>query len=164
MKYEVVKLGYLSGSKASIYAVYFDDIQKTSFEIFIDENKNVLLSEIKDITSRLVSIGKAVGAREHFFTTGEGIPGDGVCRLYDAPGKTLRLYCIRYASLIVIIGGGGTKKVRKFQDDKKLKGENFFLRKLSAEITKRIRNDEIWYSENKMEFEGNLTFNDQDDE
>jgi len=28
----------------------------------------------------------------------------------------------------------------------------------------RRKNKEIWYSENKMEFEGNLTFNDQNDE
>ena len=80
----------------------------------------------------------------------------------DAPGKKLRLYCIRYGALIVIIGG--PKKARKFQEDKKLKDENFFLRKLPAGITKRIRNNEIWYSENYMEFEGNLTFNDQEDE
>jgi hypothetical protein len=164
MKYEVVKLGYLSGSKASIYTIWFEEMNQTSFEIFINENKKVFKSEINDITSRLITIGKTVGAREQFFKTGEGIPGDGVCALYDAPGKELRLYCIRYASLIVIIGGGGPKKVRKFQEDKKLKDENFFLRKLSAEITKRIRNNEIRYSENNMDFEGNLKFNNEGDE
>jgi len=66
--------------------------------------------------------------------------------------------------LLLIIGGGGPKKVKKLQQDNKLKDENFFLRKLSAEITVRRKNKEIWYSENKMEFEGNLTFNDQNDE
>jgi hypothetical protein len=164
MKYKLIKLTQLSGNKASIYSILFDEINQTSFDIFINENKNEFKSELKDITSRLVSIGKSVGAREHFFTTGEGIPGDGVCALCDTPSKKLRLYCIRYGSLIIIIGGGGPKKVRKFQEDKKLKEENFFLRKLSAEITFRIRNDEIWYSVNNMEFGGNLTFNDQDDE
>jgi hypothetical protein len=164
MKYEVVKLGYLSGNKASIYTIWFEELNQTSFEIFINENINVFKSEIKDITSRLITIGKKVGAREHYFKTDEGIPGDGVCALYDAPGKELRLYCIRYGSLLLIIGGGGPKKVKKLQQDNKLKDENFLLRELSAEITERIKNNEIWFSENNMEFEGNLTFNDQDDE
>jgi hypothetical protein len=164
MKYEVVKLGQLSGNKASIYTIWFEELNKTSFEIFINENRNAFKSEIKDITSRLIAIGKTVGAREHYFKTGEGIPGDGVCALCDTPRKKLRLYCIRYGSLLLIIGGGGPEKVKKLQQNKKLKDENFFLLKLSAEITERIKNKEIWYSENKMEFEGNLTFNDQDDE
>jgi len=164
MKYEVVKLGHLSGNKASIYTIWFEEPNRTSFEIFINENRNVFKSEIKDITSRLIAIGKTVGAREQYFKTGEGIPGDGVCALCDTPRKKLRLYCIRYGTLLLIIGGGGPKKVKKLQQDDKLKDENFFLLKLSAEITERIKNKEIWYSENKMEFEGNLTFNDQDDE
>jgi len=164
MKYELVKLGHLSGNKASIYTIWFEELNQTSFEIFTNENRNAFKSEIKDITSRLITIGKTVGAREQYFKTGEGIPGDGLCALYDAPGKELRLYCIRYGSLLLIIGGGGPKKVKKLQQDNKLKDENFFLRKLSAEITERIKNNEIWFSENNMEFEGNLTFNDQDDE
>ena len=164
MKYELVKLRHLSGNKASIYAIWFEEMNQTSFEIFTNENKNAFKSEINDITSRLITIGKAVGAREQFFRLAEGIPGDGVCALYDAPGKKLRLYCIRYGSLLVIIGGGGPKKVKELQQDKKLKDENYFLRKLSAEITERIRSNEIWFSENNMEFEGNLTFNDQEDE
>ena len=164
MKYEVVKLGHLSGNKASIYTIWFEEPNRTSFEIFINENRNVFKSEIKDITSRLITIGKTVGAREQYFKTGEGIPGDGVCALCDTPRKKLRLYCIRYGTLLLIIGGGGPKKVKKLQQDDKLKDENFFLLKLSAEITERIKNNEIWFSENYMEFEGNLTFNDQDDE
>lgn len=164
MRYELVKLRHLSGNKPSIYVICFEELNQTSFEIFTNENKIAFKSELNDITSRLITIGKTVGAREQFFKPGEGIPGDGVCALYDAPGKKLRLYCIRYGSLLLIIGGGGPKQVKKLQQDKKLKDENFFLRKLSAKITERIRNKEICFSENSMEFEGNLTFNDQDDE
>jgi len=49
MNFELVKLKHLSGNKASIYTVLFDDPQITSLEIFINENKNVFLSEITDI-------------------------------------------------------------------------------------------------------------------
>jgi hypothetical protein len=74
MKYELVKLRHLSGNKASIYAIWFEELNQTSFEILTNENKVVFKSEIKDITSRLITIGKIVGAREQYFKTGEGIP------------------------------------------------------------------------------------------
>ena len=82
----------------------------------------------------------------------------------DSPQKKLRLYCIRYGTLIVIVGGGGEKNVRKLQDNKKLKDENFLLREISSEIMKRMRDGDIWFSENNMDFEGNLTFNDNQDD
>ena len=131
MKSKLVKLIQFSESKASIYGVWFEYMQKTSFDSFILENKNVFLSELKDIISRLKSIGNATGAREQFFKINEGIPGDGVCALYDSPDKKLRLYCIRYGTLIVITGGGGPKEVQKLQQNNKLKDENYFLRDIS---------------------------------
>ena len=164
MKFRIVKLNQLSGNKASIYTVYYDDLQKTSLEIFIYQNKNLLLSELNDIISRLKVIGTKTGAREQYFKINEGKPGDGVCALFDRPNKKLRLYCIRYGALILIIGGGGHKNVQKLQQNRKLLNENKFLRDLSARIYERIRNKVIWFSENNMDFEGDLTFNDLDDE
>jgi hypothetical protein len=136
-------------------------LQKTSFDSFLFENKNVFLSELKDIISRLKSIGNTNGAREQFFKINEGIPGDGVCALYDSPDKKLRLYCIRYGTLIVIVGGGGLKEVQKLQQNDKLKDENYFLRELSLKITERLKDGEIWFTNDKMDFEGNLEFNDE---
>jgi hypothetical protein len=164
MRYELVKLANLSGNEASIYSIWLDDYQTTSYDHFLKENINSFKSELSDLNNRLYVIGKKTGAREHFFTLSEGNPGDGICALCDSPKKKLRLYCIRYGALILIVGGGGEKNVKKLQDDKKLKEENYFLRRLSAEIANRIRNKEIWYSENKMDFEGNLIFNDDQDD
>lgn len=164
MKSKLLKIERITGNKATIYGVMFDDIQMNSFEIFLNENKNVFKSELNSIITRLVSIGKITGAREQYFKLNEGIPGDGVCALYDSPDKKLRLYCIRYGTTIVILGGGGKKKVQKFQENKKLKDENYFLRDLSTVITKRIMEGEIWYSDNYMELEGNLEFNDNNNE
>lgn len=164
MKYELVKLGYINGNKASIYAVLYNDLNMTSFDLFIKENKNTFKSELLDINNRLTSIAISTGAREQFFKMNEGNPGDGVCALFDSPGKKLRLYCIRYGSLIVVIGGGGKKDVGKLQQDKKLTDENYFLRNLSVEITEKIKNGEMWFSANNMEFEGDLKFNYEDNE
>ena len=164
MKTKLVKLENLSGNKASVYSIWFEELQETSFEIFLNENKNVFLSELKDILSRLKSIGNTTGAREQFFKINEGIPGDGVCALYDNPDKKLRLYCIKYGTLIVILGGGGPKNVRQLQQNTKLKDENYFLRELSEQITERLKDGEIWYTNNNMDFDGNLEFENEDDE
>ncbi len=63
---------------------------------------------------------------------------------------------------MVILGSGGEKpkSIRAFQDDKKLTAENYLLRKISKQITERIRNKEIQFSEDGTEIFGNLEFND----
>lgn len=154
----------ISGSSASIYSVFLEDEQKTLFEKFVDENKISFKSELKDIFSRLKTIGHKTGAREQFFKINEGNPGDGVCALYDSPGSKLRLYCIRYGTLIVVLGGGGykPKNIRELQADEKLTEENYFLRELSKRITERLKDNEISFSNDAMDFEGNLEFNDED--
>jgi len=166
MKYHLVKLEKISGDKASIYTVLIESTNKTLFDLFISEHKISLKDEIKDIFKRLKVIGHYTGAREHFFKTKEGNPGDGVCALYDEPDQKLRLYCIRYGTLIVILGNGSIKPkgMRTFQESKALTEANFFLRDLSKIITQRLKDGDIKYSDNSLDFEGNLEFNDEENE
>ena len=44
----------------------------------------------------------------------------------DESKRKLRLYCIHYGSVLLVLGGGGTKNVRALQDDQKLKKEITF--------------------------------------
>ena len=166
MKYKLVKLDRLSGNKASIYTIHLEDEGKTLFDYFLEENKISFKSELKDIVSRLSVIGNKTGARDNFFKLHEGKPGDGVCALYDEPDSNLRLYCIKYGTLIVIVGGGGykPKSIREFQQDEKLTEENYFLREVSAAIKTKMDDEEIEFSSDFMDFEGDLTFNDETDE
>lgn len=164
MKCRLVKLPSLSGNKASVYSVILNNEQRTLFDAFVGENINSFLSEIRDITVRLRTIGQKTGARETFFKQFEGKLGDGVCALYDMPDKSLRLYCIRYGSQIVVLGGGGPKDVRALQDDKKLTEENYFLRWLSSQITEKVKSKEITFTDDGLDFYGDLEFKDDDDE
>lgn len=166
MKYKLVKLNRLSGNKASIYTIYLEDEDKTLFDFFLEENKVSFKDELKDIVSRLSVIGNKTGARDIFFKLHEGNPGDGVCALYDVPDSNLRLYCIKYGTLIVVLGGGGYKPkyIREFQQDEKLTKENYFLREVSEAIKTKMDDDEIEFSSDFMDFEGDLTFNDETDE
>jgi hypothetical protein len=160
MKLSLKKLNKISGNVASIYAIQFEGETETSLDKFIAENSTSFKSETKDIVRRLTSIGHLTGARAQFFKENEGKPGDGVCALYDNPDSNLRLYCIRFGSQLIVIGGGGhkPKSIRSFQEDPKLKKENDFVRWLSAQITQRIKDKEIRYTKDHIDFEGNLEF------
>lgn len=167
MKYKLVRISKFSGKEASIYTILKaneqGEFQYSLFDAFINENKTLYLSEIKNIFSRLKTIGNETGARESFFKTKEGAPGDGVCALYDSPSKKLRLYCIRYGTELIILGGGGPKNVRTLQDDKKLEKENYFLRWISSKITECIQNGDLSFSTDFMDFEGDLILKDYED-
>jgi hypothetical protein len=60
------------------------------------------------------------------------------------------------------VGGGGPKpkNISAFQDDEKLTDENYFLRWLSEQITQRIKDKEISYDNDYLDFSGNLEFHD----
>jgi hypothetical protein len=153
----------LSGPKATIYAVVLeeDDAEEiTSLDHFVTENHQDHHAEVKDIVSRLRAIGRKTGARDHFFKVWEGAPGDGVCALYDDPDKKLRLYCIRFGSGVLIVGGGGPKPkgIRALQDSPKLTRENKTMKIVSSKIAERIREREITWSDDEMELLGDLTF------
>ena len=161
IKYKLVKIDYLSGRKCSIYSILdCNDKSKTFLDLFIDENINSFKSETIELISRLKTIGYKTGARLQYFKVHEGKPGDGVCALFDNEESNLRLYCIRYGMQLIIVGGGGhkPKTISALQEDEKLKGENYFLRELSALITERIKEKEIKFSDDDLDFIGNLEF------
>jgi hypothetical protein len=162
MKFKIVQLSQFNGNKAGIYSIYVFEEQKTLFECFLRENMVTFKSEIININKTIVAINKKTGARETFFKLNEGNPGDGVCALYDNPDSNLRLYCIRYGSSLIILGGGGfkPKNIRKLQDDEKLLKENYLLRNISALITERIKTEEIQFSDDENQLYGNLEFED----
>ncbi len=161
MRFKLQKLIQLSGSKASIYSIFIEEHQKTSFDLFLEENQNLFKNELKDIIGRLKVIGHKTGAQDYFFKLKEGSPGDGVCALYDKPNSNLRLYCIRYGSDLIVIGGGGekAKTIRALQENPKLKAENYFLRELSKAIKQKMSDKELGFSADNMDFEGDVNFN-----
>ena len=159
LKCQLIKIPQFSGPKGSVYTILIDDEEITAFKNFVMVNNNSFKSEIKDIVGRLKTMGFKTGMREDFFKLYEGNPGDGVCALFDKEDSNLRLYCVRYGSQIVILGGGGykPKSIRSFQDDENLEKQNFILRDLSKLITEKMQDKEIWFSEDGLDFEGDLT-------
>jgi hypothetical protein len=164
VKFEIIKVSQLSGTRATVYSVIVNDAPQTLFDQFLVENSAEFLPELQDIIGRIKVMGQKTGTIETFFRKPEGKAGQDVFALYDSPGSKLRLYCIRLGNVALILGGGGPKPkgVIAFQDDPKLKEENYILREISDRLTQRIKEKDIWWSSDGMELEGELTFLDEE--
>lgn len=152
-----------SGSEAKVYSIIPEGEEETLFNKFVDENVVAYKDEVKDILKRLMQIGHTTGARESFFKH-EGDKeflrkfGNYVWALYDDNEKKLRLYCIRFANVAIILGGGGykDKSVRKWQDDKKLSEEVRKVMAYAESILKQLDDGDLYWSADRTELEGNL--------
>ncbi len=147
MKFKLEEISSLSGRSCKIYSVMAEGEEYSLFEQFLMENHATHREEIRSINRRLQVMGRETGARETFFKDKEGLPGDGVCALYDDTDKKLRLYCVRYGNIAVILGGGGEKNTRTWQEDPKLKQEAERMIEISKIITEAIKNRETQITE-----------------
>jgi hypothetical protein len=78
--------------------------------------------------------------------------------------SNLRLYCIRYGHVTLVLGGGGCKpkNIRALQEDPKLESENYLLRKISGILTEAIKDKELQWD--GSDFTGKMVFYDNQDE
>jgi putative component of toxin-antitoxin plasmid stabilization module len=165
VNYEIVELDGLSGSKTTIYSVIMEGDEHTLFDHFVLENNADYRAELKLIINRIQEIGHRTGARANFFKLDEGRPGDGVCALYDDLDSHLRLYCIRYGNVAIILGGGGSKPhgTRAWQDDQKLTKEAKRMIQVSKDIMKRLETGDLEWSPDGTQLLGNLKFSENEE-
>ena len=76
---------------------------------------------------------------------------DNVCALPIESGK-LRLYCLRLSDQILIIGNGGIKETRTYQEDKTLLGYVMNLQKFDSLLKQYI--EKGWLSIEEKEISG----------
>lgn len=161
MNFTIEEIEQLSGKKAKIYTVRIDDNELTLFEEFLATNEELYNTEITNILDRLKVIGKR-GAFDSFFKLNEGKPGDGLVALFEVPTKKFRLYLIKYSESYIILGSGGVKNVRTWQDDLVLNQENKRLQHISKRITERMKEGELTWSDSEFSLIGNFNFNDDE--
>lgn len=123
--------------RASLYSISFEMDGTTEFERFVEEfEKNATYNrDYQRIIASLQAILR-IGALERFFRP-EGNRNDSVHALPLESGK-LRLYCLRISDQIVILGNGGVKNTRTYEEDPKLYGYVLDLQRFE-----RILNDNI---------------------
>jgi len=104
-----------------MFSICFDGNEESEFERFLNEFKdNATLN--KDFNVILLALSKIIdkGALERFFRN-EGKMSDNVKALAIDSHK-LRLYCLRISDQILILGNGGVKTTRTYQEDDKISG------------------------------------------
>lgn len=104
-----------------MFSICFDGNEESEFERFLNEFKDNATFN-KDFNVILLALSKIIdkGALERFFRN-EGKISDNVKALAIDSHK-LRLYCLRISDQILILGNGGVKTTRTYQEDDKLSG------------------------------------------
>lgn len=148
---------HLSGDKASVYSIVSEESKVPFLDRFIEEYKDEYAQDLMSIIGRLKSIGNTVGALEIYFKPDEGLEWDDlVCALYDIPDKHLRLYCIRLNTNIIVVGNGGPKNVRAWQEDAKLRKEVHEMMHYSKIIRTKLKDGSLRIAGKGLKFEGDL--------
>lgn len=98
------------------------------------------MSKVK-ILSALRRMLETSGFLERYFRP-EGKVKDQVCALPIEYGK-LRLYCLRMSDCVLIVGNGGKKTTRTYNESEELSGYVISLQKLDELIKVAVKNGDI---------------------
>ncbi|MDE5773012.1 MAG: hypothetical protein K2H86_00965 [Muribaculaceae bacterium] len=90
-----------------------------------------------------------LGALERFFRP-EGKMNDRVCALPIIKSK-LRLYCLRLSDSILILGNGGVKNTRTYNEDDELRGYVVNLQRFDKLIKEGVKDGTISILENEID-------------
>lgn len=125
--------------KCTIYTIQFSEESETEYERFYakfieDAQLNKDLLRIVQILDKIAD----EGALERFFRP-EGKMRDSVVALPVLRSK-LRLYCLRLSDRILVLGNGGVKNSRTYEEDDSLRGYVLTLQKFE-ELLKEGQRD-----------------------
>ena len=134
----------------SVYSPKYDGESLTEFEKFLSLGPSFEKAGVKNDFDSIVSVISKMynecGARENLFRLEGGMvkamPLFMSGRRNKAVG-TLRLYCLRISERILIIGGGGVKKVQRYEDDAALNDIVRGLRVIERKIKAAVRKSEM---------------------
>jgi hypothetical protein len=143
--------------KASLYSISFEMDGTTEFEKFVAEfEMNATYNrDYQRIIAALQAILR-IGALERFFRP-EGDMNDSVQALPIESGK-LRLYCLRLSDQIVILGNGGVKNTRTYEEDPKLYGYVLDLQKFEKILNDNIAKGYVSIEEKELSGIEDITF------
>ena len=134
-KTEVEKIS--ESEKTALYSISFEKDGTTEFEKFVEEFEQN--AKYNRDYQRIIAALQAIlnlGALERFFRP-EGKIKDSVAAI-PIEGGQLRLYCLRISEQIVILGNGGVKATRTYEEDSKLYGYVLDLQRFE-----KILNDNV---------------------
>ena len=133
----------------SLYSICFNGNDVSEYEDFLMKFKdNSTLNY--DFQRILLALEKIIdrGALERFFRI-EGKMNDRVSAL-AIDSRKLRLYCLRISDQILIVGNGGVKTTRTYQEDEQLSGYVMDLQRFDELLKQAQQNSSITIEKNMI--------------
>ena len=134
----------------TLYTIQFLSENESEFERFYNKFKDEV--DFNPDLMRIVGFLNKIadfGALERFFRP-EGKMNDNVAALPVVSSK-LRLYCLRLSDRILILGNGGVKKTKTYEQDNELSGYVLTLQKFDRLIKEGVKDGSIVISENQIQ-------------
>lgn len=130
-------------------SICFDGSEESEFEKFLNEFKDNAIYN-KDFNVILLALSKIIdkGALERFFRN-EGKMNDNVKAL-AIDSRKLRLYCLRISDQILILGNGGIKNTRTYQENERLSGYVMDLQTFDKVLLKAQKNGRVTIEKNMI--------------
>lgn len=135
--------------RTGLFTICFDGESFTEFQKFILSNKDAYNKDLGIILRAINTMMNATGFLERYFRP-EGKMRDRVCALPIESGR-LRLYCLRLSDQILIVGNGGVKKVRTYEDSEELNGYVVTLQNLDKALKVAVKKGNVTIEERKIE-------------
>ena len=132
-----------------MFSICFDGSAESEFEKFLNEFKDNATYN-RDFNVILLALSKIIdkGALERFFRN-EGRMNDNVKAL-AIDSRKLRLYCLRISDQILILGNGGVKTTRTYQEDSKLSGYVMDLQTFDKVLLKAQKSGKVTIEKNMI--------------
>lgn len=138
------------GDNCTVYTLQFLRDSESEFEKFVSKfiNDAEYNEDYKRIAAFIQRIAKS-GALERYFRN-EGTMSDSVVALPVISSK-LRLYGLRLSDKILILGNGGVKTTRTYEEDNALKGYVITLQKFEELLKHGLADGTVSMSETTIE-------------
>lgn len=129
----------------------FTNDNQSEFEKFITKFKDdaYCQRDLQIILSALQHMLRTSGFLERYFRP-EGKIRDNVCALPIESGR-LRLYCLRLSDSVLIVGNGGKKTTKTYNESEELSGYVISLQKLDELIKVAVRKGDIIIEEKSIQ-------------
>ncbi len=141
---------YRRGSKtdiAGLFTICFEGDDATEFQKFIEKFKEDATRK-EDLSVILTAINRmltASGFLERYFRP-EGKMGDHVVAL-PIERTRMRLHCLRMSDSVLIVGNGGVKSTKTYEEDESLNGYVITLQKLDKLLGQAIKSGRVTIEE-----------------
>jgi hypothetical protein len=146
---EVELLLVNSSDSCTMYTIQFLSDDKSEFEKFISKFRNdAELNPDFQAIMRFMEQILSNGALERYFRR-EGKMNDSVVALPVLKSK-LRLYCLRLTDKILILGNGGVKSSRTYEEDATLQGYVIDLQKFESLLRQEVRSGNVEVTEKEI--------------